>query len=654
MGSASPARPWVVGHRGAALRAPENTAAGIRAGIDAGADAIEVDVRLAADGRVVVLHDATLDRTTDGRGPVDERAWAELARLDAGSWFSRRFRGEPLLDLDAALALARGRVPLFVEIKAGDPAGPGALRRADRLLLDGVLAALRRTGGLADVVLSSFHWPVLAAAAAAAPSARLALTVGPRSLEDPVEAANRIGATALHANRRLCSRSFVARAHAAGLEVLAFVVDREREVERLLAAGVDGVFTDDPGRVAPLVARLRPGRRPRLAPGGAAKPAASGPSGSLRSALLRWYRRRRRDLPWRRVRDPYAVWVSEVMLQQTRVAAVIPFYDRFLEAFPGVAALASAPEEAVLAAWSGLGYYRRARALREGARAVMERFGGEVPADPAALRSLPGIGRYTAGAIASIAFGLEEPVLDGNVRRVLSRILARRGRGTSGERELWEAAGELVRGPDPGGLNQALMELGATVCLPRAPRCGLCPAAGACAGRATGRPGDFPAPRPRKPPVEARVAVGVVERRGLVLLERRGSGGPFRGEWDLPAVEIAPGENAVERLRAALESRHGVAARPGADPVLVRHAILDRRLAIEAFRCRPAPGPPTGAAVSRWVRAAEIDGIAVSGATRKILRATDQRRSQGGTHRSSGAARRRSVSGSGSSGRSNR
>lgn len=648
-----------MGHRGAAARAPENTAAALRAGMDAGADAIEIDVRLSADGRVVVLHDPTLDRTTDGRGPADERTWAELARLDAGSWFSRRFRGEPLLDLDSALALVRGRAPLLVEIKAREPGRPRSLHPADRRLLHGVLAAVERAGALENVVLSSFCWPVLAAAVADAPSVRLALTVGAGEREDPVDAAGRIGATALHAHRRLCTRSFVARAHAAGLGVLAFVANRAREVERLLAAGVDGVFTDDPGRIAPIVARLRPGSPPRPPRGSGANPEADGPragapSRRLRGRLLLWYRRNRRDLPWRRLRDPYAVWVSEVMLQQTRAAAVAPRFDRFLRAFPDVAALASAPEEAVLAAWSGLGYYRRARALRDGARAVMERFGGEVPADAAALRSLPGVGRYTAGAIASIAFGLEQPALDGNVRRVLSRILGRSAGGPAGERELWRAAGDLVRGPDPGDLNQALMDLGATVCLPRAPRCRGCPARRACKARAAGRPEDLPAPHPRKPPVAIRVAVGIVERRGLVLLERRGNGSPFRGDWDLPAVEIGPEEDAGPRLRAEMESRHGLAVRPGRDPARARHAILDRRLAIEAFRCRLVAGPKAHAAASRWVPLAELDGVAVSGATRKILRAASQGRSQGGTQRSSGSARRRSVSGSGSSGRSNR
>ena len=205
---------------------------------------------------------------------------------------------------------------------------------------------------------------------------------------------------------------------------------------------------------------------------------ADGERRSLRSTLLRWYRKNRRDLPWRRTADPYAVWVSEIMLQQTRVETVLPYYARFLERFPDASRLADATEDDVLASWSGLGYYRRARALHQGARVVMERHDGKLPRDPADLRRLPGVGRYTAGAIASVAFGLPEPILDGNVRRVLARIFAVDGvrlGPAAEERELWGLAASLVQGSAPGDLNQALMELGALICTPRAPACPACP-----------------------------------------------------------------------------------------------------------------------------------------------------------------------------------
>jgi glycerophosphoryl diester phosphodiesterase len=254
--------PLVVGHRGAAARAPENTAASFRAALDADADAVEFDVGLSADGRAVVLHDATLDRTTNGRGRLSEKTWEELSRLDAGGWFSPRFAGEPLLDLDGALAMLRGRAGVIVEIKAGrgeprrDP-GPAGAR-----LVEEVVAALGRSGGFEGATVSSSCRPLLAAAASAAPGLDLALVVPPWHAEDPVAAARRIGASALHPNRRLCTRRFVERAMSAGLEVVPYVVNRARELDRLIAVGVHGVFTDDPEAIRRLLARRKPERLP--------------------------------------------------------------------------------------------------------------------------------------------------------------------------------------------------------------------------------------------------------------------------------------------------------------------------------------------------------------------------------------------------------
>jgi glycerophosphoryl diester phosphodiesterase len=252
-------RPSVVGHRGAAARAPENTAASLRAGIASGADALEIDVGLSADGRVVVLHDATLDRTTTGRGPLSEWPWEKLSGLDAGSWFSPRFAGEPLLDLTAALAVVRGQVPVIVEIKACRSDAGAAAHEADVRLLDGVLAALRRGGGFEDVTVSSMHWPLLAAAADRAPGLDLAATVSLRCRDDPVTAARRVGALSLHPDRRLCTREFVAQAHFAGLRVIAYVVNRVLELDPLVAVGADGIFSDDPEAMCRIIDR---GKRP--------------------------------------------------------------------------------------------------------------------------------------------------------------------------------------------------------------------------------------------------------------------------------------------------------------------------------------------------------------------------------------------------------
>jgi A/G-specific adenine glycosylase len=304
------------------------------------------------------------------------------------------------------------------------------------------------------------------------------------------------------------------------------------------------------------------------------------------------------------------------MLQQTQVATVIPYYRRFLERFPGVDDLAEAPEEAVLSAWSGLGYYRRARALQAAAREVRDRFGGRLPDDAEKLRSLPGIGRYTAGAIASMAFGLEEPVLDGNVRRVLCRI---RGVAEPPEVDLWGMAQELVRGNSPGDLNQALMELGALVCTPRSPRCTRCPLRLQCRALASDDPEAFPARRPIGRFEKVRVAVARVRRGDRILLERPGDASPFRGTWDLPAVEVAPGADPRARIEVALGRRHGVTIEAGQRAGAASHGILRRRLTLEMFDCRLVRGRTSGHDDLRWVRPADLPETAVSGATHKLL-----------------------------------
>ena len=229
---------------------------------------------------------------------------------------------------------------------------------------------------------------------------------------------------------------------------------------------------------------------------------------ALRRSLLAWYRRHQRALPWRASRDPYRIWVSEVMLQQTTVAAVQPYYEAFLARFPDVRALATARVEDLLALWSGLGYYRRARHLHAAARAIVERHAGRFPRELAQALALPGVGPYTARAVLSIAYGVAEPVVDGNVRRVLARLLLLRGRAWRDERAFHAPAAELLAKRSPGDWNQAVMELGATVCTPRAPACPACPWRRSCAARAQGLQEQLPerkprsAPRDEAPPVE--------------------------------------------------------------------------------------------------------------------------------------------------------
>jgi A/G-specific adenine glycosylase len=259
----------------------------------------------------------------------------------------------------------------------------------------------------------------------------------------------------------------------------------------------------------------------------------------IRAQLLSWYARTRRDLPWRKTRDPYAVWLSETMLQQTRVETVVPYYLRFLQKLPTLGALADATEERVLALWSGLGYYRRARMLHAAARQVVGTYQGRVPREPAQLQELSGIGAYTAGAIASIAFGRRAAAVDGNVARVLARLYAieddvRSGHGSA---RVWRIAEELVPDCNPGDWNQALMELGATVCVPREPKCEECPVRDVCAGYKRGIAGDLPHLAVKRPPRTVRRVAIVLASARAVLLARRRADVLFGGLWEPPSTD---------------------------------------------------------------------------------------------------------------------
>jgi A/G-specific adenine glycosylase len=304
---------------------------------------------------------------------------------------------------------------------------------------------------------------------------------------------------------------------------------------------------------------------------------------ALRRALLRWYGRHRRTMPWRGARDPYRVWLSEVMLQQTRVATATPYYRAFLGRFPTVAALARAREADVLAAWAGLGYYRRARHLHAAAKLVVREHGGRVPGEPAAFARLPGVGRYTAGAVLSIAFDRALPVLDGNVARVLSRLRALPAavREPRGAKALWALAAALVPARRPGDWNQALMELGATVCLPRSPRCAGCPVRRWCRALALDRVAELPPVPARRAGEKVRQAVVRIERRGLVLVARR-EGPLLAGLWEPPAVELAPRRAARPALRARLAGL-GLAVRLSPTGRSVRYTITHRDITAEVW-----------------------------------------------------------------------
>jgi A/G-specific adenine glycosylase len=293
------------------------------------------------------------------------------------------------------------------------------------------------------------------------------------------------------------------------------------------------------------------------------------PDTGLTSALLDHFDAHRRAMPWRETSDPYAIWVSEVMLQQTRVDTVVPYFRRWLEKFPDVDALAGAPLDDVLKAWEGLGYYSRARTLHRAAGVVRERYGGRVPSDPDELRELPGVGEYTAGAVASIAFGVRTPAVDGNVRRVRSRLHDLEDPRPSRIREL---AAELVPAERAGDFNQALMELGATVCTPRSPSCDTCPVAAWCRARERGTQELRPRPRSAgRIPVEAVRTAVVVRGDDALLLVRRPAVGLLAGLWEFPGDPGAAAEDprVVTILRRSTPG-------PALEPVV--HAFSHKRV----------------------------------------------------------------------------
>jgi A/G-specific adenine glycosylase len=338
----------------------------------------------------------------------------------------------------------------------------------------------------------------------------------------------------------------------------------------------------------------------------------------LHRRLLAWYDAHRRDMPWRRTREPYPVWLSEVMLQQTQVATARPYYDAFLARFPTLADLARARPAEVLAAWAGLGYYRRARHLHEAARTVVRDHAGRVPNDPEAFGRLPGVGRYTRGAVLSICFDRPLAVLDGNVARVLSRwhALPAAIRDPRGARQLWGLAESLVSMHRPGDWNQAVMELGATICTPRAPACGACPVRARCPAYRHGRVAEFPPVAPRRAPETVRRAVALITRRGRVLMEQR-EGTLLAGLWEPPGVELANGSAPARALRAAL-ARLGLLARLVRSNQTVRHTITHRTITAEVWHGELAGAAPRRARL-RWVDPARPD-VPLTALARKMIR----------------------------------
>jgi A/G-specific adenine glycosylase len=330
-------------------------------------------------------------------------------------------------------------------------------------------------------------------------------------------------------------------------------------------------------------------------------------------ALLTWFDAHKRDLPWRRTRDPYAIWVSEVMLQQTQVATVIPYYERFLARFPDANALARAKLPEVLALWSGLGYYARARNLHRAAQ-VIARDG--MPRTVAALRELPGLGRYTAAAVGSIAFGERAAVLDGNVARVLARLLALDAPLASLTPRLWREAEALLDPARPGAFNEAMMELGAVQCLPARPRCSDCPLAAFCESRRRGLEARIPPPKPRALPLRLELACAAVSRGHAILLGRREERGLFGGLWELPSVEPSgrPPSRALETL--------GFAVLDDAPLAQVERTLTHRKLHLTVYRCRRIGRSKHGYRALRFVPLDRIGELGISTAMARAIEAS--------------------------------
>jgi len=345
--------------------------------------------------------------------------------------------------------------------------------------------------------------------------------------------------------------------------------------------------------------------------------------------LLSWFAHQRRDLPWRRTRDPYRIWVAEVMLTQTQVATVIPYYERFLRLFPDLPALAAAPPEAVLKAWEGLGYYARARNLHRAAIEVLARHGGRLPEDPRALRALPGIGPYTAAAILSIAWGRDELALDGNVRRVLSRLFHIDGPPEAGatQAQLRALGQQLLPAGAAGDFNQALMDLGATICTPRRPRCADCPLGVYCQAYRRGAQEKLPAKRRRRALPHYDVTAAVIWREGRVLIAQRPANGLLGGLWEFPGGKLEPGETLPECLRREIREELQIEIEVGDPIATVEHAYSHFRITLHAFHCRLLDGEPQAVACAawRWAGFDELGLFAFSAADRRVIAALQRR-----------------------------
>lgn len=351
----------------------------------------------------------------------------------------------------------------------------------------------------------------------------------------------------------------------------------------------------------------------------------------LRRSLLQWYSSMGRDLPWRRSRDPYAIWVSEIMLQQTQVKTVIPYYQRWLAQFPTVQSLAAADQQQVLKLWQGLGYYARARNLHQAAQMVVDRHNGNFPTQLEVAMTLPGIGRTTAGGILSAAFNSPVAILDGNVKRVLARLFALDVPPKQAEQQLWAWSTALLDLIHPRDFNQALMDLGATVCIAKKPACLLCPWREHCQAHQFNMQDDLPISESRAPLPHKMIGVAVIwNEQGQVLIDRRRPEGLLGGLWEFPGGKVEPGETIEACIRREIQEELGIEIEVGDRLITIDHAYTHFRVTLNTYHCRHLSGDPQPLACDevRWVEVSELEQFPFPKANLQIIAALQPYASQ--------------------------